>query len=143
MSQIKEIMTKDVVSVLPADSALKVVRAMAKRRISSVVVISSKKSQVPVGIITERDLTGKILAKDKRPDQFSAADIMSSPVITAPSSMDFMKATELIKRHKVRRLVIVDHGRLAGIVTQTDLLKVTNEFLVSIAEQIEDVAKRI
>jgi CBS domain-containing protein len=79
-----------------------------------------------VGFVTDRDLTLSVLA-DGRDAGDRASDHASSPVITAEPGMDVQEAAELMVRHGIRRLVVVDDGRLNGIITLDDLVARTGD----------------
>lgn len=80
MSAVSEIMTKGAVTVKKESNptALDVAQVMAKSRTGSVIIMSGGR---PAGIVTERDLLKKVSAKDRKPGEIAASDIMSSPVI--------------------------------------------------------------
>lgn len=114
-----EIMTVDVVSVSPDDPVERAVRAMVDRDIGSVLVVEGDRAQ---GIFTERDLTRRILDDPdllKRPIR----EVMSSPVHSTRREAEIVQAFDLMNARGVRRLAVVDAGRLVGIVTERDLLK--------------------
>jgi CBS domain-containing protein len=96
---------------------------MRERNVGSVVLIEEQR---PVGFLTDRDLTVSVLA-DGRDLGDHAADHASSPVITASAEMRVEEAAELMVRHGVRRLVIVDGERLTGILTLDDITSRTGD----------------
>jgi CBS domain-containing protein len=120
---IREIMTESVVTAVPSANVREVAELMRERNVGSVVLVEGDK---PVGFVTDRDLTLSVLA-DGRDAGDRASDHASSPVITAEPSMDVEEGAELMVRHGVRRLVIVDGGRLRGIVTLDDLASRTGD----------------
>jgi CBS domain-containing protein len=96
---------------------------MRERNVGSVVLIEEQR---PVGFLTDRDLTVSVLA-DGRDLGDHAADHASTPVITANAEMQVEEAAELMVRHGVRRLVIVDGKRLIGILTLDDIASRTGD----------------
>lgn len=114
-----EIMTRDVVTVTPEDTVERAVRTMVERDIGSVVVQDSGE---PVGLFTERDVTRRIL-DDSGLLKRRLGDVMSSPVVTAEPGQQIVDAFELMNAKNVRRLPVVEGGRLVGIVTERDLLR--------------------
>jgi CBS domain-containing protein len=114
-----EIMTVDVVSVSPDEPVERAIRAMVERDIGSVLVVEGDHAQ---GIFTERDLTRRILDDPdllKRP----VREVMSSPVHSTRQEAEIAQAFDLMNEKGVRRLAVVDAGKLVGIVTERDLLK--------------------
>jgi CBS domain-containing protein len=120
---IREVMTETVVTAPPDRSVREIAEMMRERNVGSVVLIEQQR---PVGFLTDRDLTVSVLA-DGRDLGDHAADHASSPVITANAEMQVEEAAELMVRHGVRRLVIVDGERLTGILTLDDIASRTGD----------------
>jgi CBS domain-containing protein len=120
---IREVMTETVVTAPPQRSVREIAEMMRERNVGSVVLIEEDR---PVGFLTDRDLTVSVLA-DGRDLGDHAADHASSPVITAGAEMQVEEAAELMVRHGVRRLVIVDSERLIGILTLDDIASRTGD----------------
>jgi len=120
---IRELMTETVVTAPPERTVREIAEMMRERNVGSVVLIEEQR---PVGFLTDRDLTVSVLA-DGRDLGDHAADHASSPVITASAQMQVEEAAELMVRHGVRRLVIVDGDRLTGILTLDDIASRTGD----------------
>ena len=120
---IREVMTETVVTAPPERTVREIAEIMRERNVGSVVLIDDHR---PVGFLTDRDLTVSVLA-DGRDVGDHAADHASSPVITASAGMEVEEAAELMVRHGVRRLVIVDGDRLTGILTLDDIASRTGD----------------
>src|SRR3954447_17727272 len=120
---IREVMTETVVTAEPQRSVREIAELMRERNVGSVVLVDDGRA---VGFITDRDLTLCVLA-DARDPAGPAADHASTPVITAAPDMEVEEGAELMIRHGVRRLVVVDGGRLCGVVTLDDLASRTGE----------------
>jgi len=116
-------MTETVVTAPPDRTVREIAEMMRERNVGSVVLIEEQR---PVGFLTDRDLTVSVLA-DGRDLGDHAADHASSPVITANAEMNVEEAAELMVRHGVRRLVIVDGSRLTGILTLDDIASRTGD----------------
>lgn len=116
-----EIMTRRVVTVSPVTAAVKVADIMASRDVGSVVVLEGGR---PSGIITERDFLRALGARADSPGSKKARDLMTSPVKTVPGTIGIGDAAAFMRDNRVRRLVVVDdQGRLAGIATETDIVR--------------------
>ena len=120
---IREVVTETVVTAPPERSVREIAEMMRERNVGSVVLIEEQR---PVGFLTDRDLTVSVLA-DGRDLGDHAADHASTPVITANAEMQVEEAAELMVRHGVRRLVIVDGERLIGILTLDDIASRTGD----------------
>ncbi|MEM0364137.1 MAG: CBS domain-containing protein [Candidatus Nitrosocaldus sp.] len=117
---LKDIMIRDVITISPDKTAQDAARLMAEHGIGSVVVMDSDKV---IGIITERDLVRKVCAKDIPSSKVKIQDIMSTPIITAEPDLPIEAAVQRMFNNKIRRLPIVENGRLVGIVTISDIAK--------------------
>jgi CBS-domain-containing membrane protein len=113
-------MVENVVTIKPNDTIKKAAELMNLHGISSLIVTDSGK---PVGIITERDMLSRVLNKPTPVTETKAVDIMSKPVITASPNMRAGDAAKLMIEHNIKKLPIVENGRLVGLVSLTDLLR--------------------
>jgi len=116
------IMTKNPLTIGPDAPVKKALQIMIKKDIGSLVVV--KKGE-PIGIVTERDVTRRSLppARARAVYQNSVTRLMSRPLVTVPSNTPVWEAFETMVTKKIRRLPIVEQGRLLGIVTERDLFK--------------------
>lgn len=128
--EIREVMTASVVTADPATPVREVAALMRERNVGSVVLVRDGE---PVGIVTDRDLTVSVLA-DGRGGEDHAVDHASAPVVTGAPGMDVADACELLVSHGIRRLPIVEDGRLTGIVTLDDLAVRTGD--LQLAQQM-------
>jgi CBS domain-containing protein len=120
---IREVMTDEVVTAAPERTVREIAELMRERNVGSVVIVRDGQ---PVGFVTDRDLALSVIA-DGRDFGDHVSDHASSPVIAAEPAMEVQEAAELMVRHGVRRLVVVDAGRLTGIVTLDDLASRTGD----------------
>jgi CBS domain-containing protein len=116
---LSEIMTSRVVTVDISERVEEALRLMVKFDIGSVVVTDKEK---PVGIITERDVTRAALRGDSLL-RLPVRSLMSRPLQTGTPDMEIWLAFETMLRLGVRRLPIVENGRLVGIVSEKDLTR--------------------
>jgi CBS domain-containing protein len=116
--QLREIMTAGVVTADEGDEILKVARLMRDRGVGSVVICDPEGG--PAAMITDRDLAIRVAADDRSMSE-SVGPHASRPLITGEPDMDLEEAAALMVRHKVRRLPVVEEGRLAGIVSLDDI----------------------
>jgi CBS domain-containing protein len=119
-SVVRDIMTKQIVMIDHDKSALEAAKIMAEKGISSVFVIMDGQ---PVGIVSERDYIKKICAKERPIAEVKMGEIMSKILTTAEPETPIEVAVQRMVNHKIRRLPIMDGGKLVGIITVTDLAK--------------------
>lgn len=96
---------------------------------------------LPIGILTDRDITTKVLAFSLDPHVFTARDIMAQPLVTARMDESLVSALTRMKLHGVRRLPVVSHtGALLGILEAEDIWEIFTEEMDSLESTI--LAKR-
>lgn len=118
------IMTRDVVCFNQEDSIIKIAREMKKRNISGVLI---KRGSTPIGVITERDMTGRVVADERDLISTKAKDIMSSPIYSIPPETNVLYASQLMKKSGFKRFPVIKNGKLVGIITQSDIIRFFNE----------------
>jgi CBS domain-containing protein len=117
---VRDIMTKQIVMIDHDKSALEAAKTMAEKGISSVFVV---KDGQPVGIVSERDFIKKVCAKELPVAQVTIDNIMSKIQTTADPETPIEVAVQRMVNRKIRRLPIIEEGKLVGIITVTDLAK--------------------
>jgi CBS domain-containing protein len=116
--KLREIMTPAVVTSAPDADAASVARLMRDHRVGSVVLVDQ--GEMPVAMVTDRDLTVRVFAEGIGADS-PVAEHASRPLICGEPEMELEEAAALMVQHRVRRLPVVDDGRLTGIVTIDDI----------------------
>ena len=114
-----QVMSSPVTTMKASDALAVAAKKMVKQNIGSVVVLEGKE---PVGIITERDITRQVV-KGNSVLKKTAKKTMSKLRVTASPQMSVQQAFELMLKNKVRRLPVLDDGKLIGIVTEKDLMR--------------------
>ena len=132
MIEINEVMNPEVFVVQENQQVGHARNLMISHGISRVVVVND--DYIPVGMVTEKDLTRKLKGKGpqwkSRPiDKISIKRVMSSNPITARPNDKIQKAIELLIKNKIGSIPIVDEDGIAGIITKTDLMKVYTDKL--------------
>lgn len=142
-TQLKDFASSVVAVVEPETAALVVAQLMRKHHIGALVVVEAGEINKPVGIVTDRDLVLELMAEGLDPAVFTAGDIMSVDLVIASPEMDAMDAVQLMKTHRLRRLVMVDEaGRLVGIVTMEDVLELLTRELSNLAAGLASARDR-
>lgn len=89
---------------------------------------------VPVGLLTDRDITVKVVAFSLDPQVFTASDIMTRPLISARPDEDLMSVLARMRKQGVRRVpVITEKGALVGILSADDIWETLSEEVDSLA----------
>ncbi len=121
---VKEIMTRDVVTIDIKNDVLHLAQKMLVYDVGSVIVTDKKQ---PVGIVTERDIVRKIISMNLKPEDISIKELMTTPLITIPATEDVTDTMHKMVKMEIRRLPVVENAKLVGIVTDTDLLAISAE----------------
>jgi len=120
-----DIMTKNVIVVPFGKTILDVAKLMKKNEIGSVIVVEDKAGKHAKGIITERDIVYKILAKGQDPYKSEVKDIMSHPLRVVKPDTTIEDAAKAMRENKVKRLPVVnDDNELIGLLSEGDIMKI-------------------
>jgi len=119
--KVEDVMVEGVVTVDADTSVMKAVKLMNENEIGCLIVTRRGRA---VGIITERDLLKRVIAKSKNPKKIRVREIMTKPLIAGQPNMDLEEATKLMFKMKIKKLPVVEqHGRLLGLITLTDVAR--------------------
>lgn len=116
--KVRDVMTSQVETVTPNCTIEEIARLMKSNDVGSIPVCEGKKV---LGMITDRDIVIKVLADGKNLLSVSAKDIMNSDVITVTSDQDVHEAARVMADYQIRRLPVIDQGKIVGIVALGDL----------------------
>jgi signal-transduction protein with cAMP-binding, CBS, and nucleotidyltransferase domain len=115
---------RTIISIDSKAKAREAARLMVDRRIGSLI---ANRDGLPFGIVTERDMV-KIVAGAMDPAKVTVADVMTAPLITIDSSSPLNDAARRMIEKQVKRLVVTEHEKIVGIVSQTDLVQSMSDF---------------
>ncbi|MGA2386896.1 MAG: CBS domain-containing protein [Candidatus Bathyarchaeia archaeon] len=119
MAKVKDIMTKEVVSIGVNNSVFEAAVLMGSSQIGCLVIVDGES---PVGIVTERDIVRRVIAK-RLPLDTKVSDIMSKSLITVDPGASLKEAARLMSSNKIRRLPVMQQNKLVGIVVAADLVR--------------------
>ena len=111
--KVRDVMTNDVISVREDNSVEDVARLMASYRISGAPVVDA--NGAVVGLVTEYDLISK--------QGHTAGDVMTRGVVTVSQDTDVEEVTHLLTNRRIRRVPVMDGGKLVGILSRSDLIR--------------------
>lgn len=113
-------MDKSVIFIDASTSVLDTVKKMADKNSWSVIV---ERQNLPVGVVTDRDVLRRCISKGMLPDRMKIDEIMSSPIVTIAPDTTAGEMMEKMVEASIRRLFVVDNGKIVGKVTQTNLFQ--------------------
>jgi len=115
-------MTKNPICCLQNETVLKAARMMKSENVGSIPVIENDQTKRLVGIVTDRDLTLKIIADGLDAESTKVDSVMTHNVVTCHTEDDLQKALDAMAEHQLRRIPIVDNdNRIVGIIAQADV----------------------
>ena len=121
---VREAMSDNPSSIGAAESVVKAAQLMRDEHIGSLPVTEDKRL---VGILTDRDITTRVVAGGTAPEAMPVGNVYSRDVVSVEPNSDLEEALKLMALHQVRRLPVVENGRLVGMVAQADIALTENE----------------
>lgn len=117
---VKDLMTSDPTTVGPETTVSEAAKQMAREDVGPLPVVEDGRL---VGIVTDRDLVVRVLAEGRDPKSTTVREAASGGLVTVSADDDLVKTLDLLGKHQVRRLPVVEGGRLVGIVAQADVAR--------------------
>jgi CBS domain-containing protein len=137
MTTAREIMTPDAEYLEAGATALDAARRLAETDVGALPVCSAEGRLQ--GVVTDRDLVVKVLARGLDPSQVTLAEVADQPeVVTIGADDDAEEAIETMKRHAVRRLPVIDGHELVGMVSQADIARALPD--VTVGDLVEAIS---
>ena len=134
---VKEAMKVNPVTVKPTTTVQEAAQIMRKKGIGNCIVVD----KTPIGIITESDILKKVVAEGKLASEVLVREIMKTPLIIIDPYVDIEEAMKTMSKCNIRRLPVIENGRLTGIITQRDILRLS-PMLLEISREWGDIVGR-
>ncbi|MGE5555424.1 MAG: cyclic nucleotide-binding/CBS domain-containing protein [Methanocella sp.] len=119
MPAVKDIMTKEVITIEPSKTVFEAAQIMTEKGLSCLIVVIKA---FPVGILTERDIVRRIVAKRASPDT-KITEAMTKNLITVEPETSLREAARIMSTNKIRRLPVLKQNKLVGIVVASDFVR--------------------
>jgi CBS domain-containing protein len=137
MANVREMCTKKTVVATPETTVAAAAQLMRRNHVGTIVVCERKRGggpDVPVGIVTDRDIVIEVVAPELRPDTITVGDIMDRRLVTVREGESVLEALSIMRHNGVRRLPVTGkNGRLRGLVSIDDLMRVLPGELVDLS----------
>lgn len=121
---VKDVMTRNIIFISPKASIVEAARLMSENDIGGVLVMDERK---PVGMLTERDVVRRVIAQGLNPLSVKVEEAMSTPIFFIDANAELSEAARLMATENIRRLPVMDEGKLVGILTTYDILTIAPE----------------
>ncbi|MEX2302050.1 MAG: CBS domain-containing protein [Bryobacterales bacterium] len=116
-----DVMTKDLTCCLAGDTVDVAAQSMRRQDIGALPVVDSEKAKRLIGIVTDRDLALKVVAEGLDPRQTRVEGVMAHNLVTCAPQDDLQRALDAMSQSQLRRIPVLDDGRLVGIISQADV----------------------
>ncbi len=138
--KLREVMTNPVVRIHPDETVAVAARTLTHYNIG-ILPVCGNDGRV-CGLVTDRDLVTRCLASGRSAANTPVRDVMTSKIISAPPDMDTSLAAGLMGREQIRRLPVLENGRLCGMVSLGDLA-VQEESSMDAADALSEISSGI
>ncbi len=125
---------------MPEDTALTASRLLSRHNIGSLPVCTGDGRLQ--GIVTDRDIVLRCVASGRNPETTPVSDIMSTNVVSVSPTDEVSTAASLMSNEKIRRLPVVDKGRVAGMLSLGDIAK-SRSFNMEAARALTDISSNV
>jgi CBS domain-containing protein len=134
---VREVMTSKLCSIDADESVAYAAKMMRDEDVGVAPIVEGDRL---VGVLTDRDVTVRVVAERRDPDQTNVTEVMSDNLVTLDPDQDLDEALQLMARNQVRRLPVVEEdGRLVGILAQADVAKEADE--ARTGEVVEQISR--
>jgi CBS domain-containing protein len=135
--RIREVMTSSLETVEPGEPATEAARLMKKANAGLIPVVQDGQL---LGTVTDRDIVLRVIAEGKNPASTTVGEIASAEIVTVAPEQDLDEALHLMAKHQVRRLPVVENGRLIGVLAQADVAREGDQR--EVGETVEQISRR-
>ena len=118
MPQVRDLMVSDVVTIEPSTSVVDAARQMIQQEKGPLPIVEGDR---PVAIVTDRDLVAHVVAEGRDPSSTTVDDIATQDLVTIGPDQDVNDARQLMDRHQLDRILVVEGDRLVGIISEADI----------------------
>ncbi len=123
--KVGDIMTKKVIVASVGSGLVDAARMMKKNEIGSIIIVENSEGKRAKGIITERDIIHKVIAKNLEPGNVKVEEVMSKPLRVVKPETSIEEAAKAMRENRIKRLPVVnDDNELIGIISEGDIMKI-------------------
>jgi CBS domain-containing protein len=118
--RVQQLMTSDPCSIDVDKSVAYAAKMMRDENVGLAPIVEGDRL---VGTVTDRDIVVRVIAEGKNPESTMVREVASTDLVTVEPQQDLDEALKLMAKHQVRRLPVVERGRLVGVVAQADVAR--------------------
>jgi CBS domain-containing protein len=139
----KKLMTSDPRTCEPSHDLLCALRIMKEEDTGIVPVTEGNGEARVAGVVTDRDIARELGSRDVRPSEVRVGDVMSTDVVSVGPDADVTEVSRKMQEAQVRRVLVVDDGRLVGIISTADLARASARKEGPLGEEVESVIEKV
>lgn len=138
--QVREVMTADPACCISETALQEVAQMMVDHDCGEIPVVESRETRLPIGVITDRDIVCRTVARGINPLDLTVADCMSKPCVTVTPEMSVEECTRILEENKIRRVPVVDaDGSCCGIVALADIaLRSRSDVAAEVVKEVSE-----
>src|SRR6267143_6411268 len=138
--KVKDVMTADPACCISETALQEVAQMMIDYDCGEIPVVENKETKLPIGVITDRDIVCRTVARGLNPLDLTVADCMSKPCVTVTPDISVEECSRILEANKIRRVPVVDaDGSCCGIVALADIALLANRNLA--VEVVKEVSE--
>jgi CBS domain-containing protein len=118
MSQVRDLMVSDVVTIEPSTSVVDAAKRMIQEEKGPLPIVEGNR---PVAIVTDRDIVAHVVAEGRDPNSMTVDDIATHELVTIGPDQDVDEVRQLMAQHELDRILVVEGDRLVGIISEADI----------------------
>lgn len=131
---LRDLVIEGVETAGPSATAEALAMRMEEANIGSIII---EEEMEPVGVVTDRDLAIRVVARDRDPSAVTASEVMTTDPVTVDIDRGLLDVTRTMREHAVRRMPVVDGDKLVGIVTLDDVMRLLTRELDDLGGVVE------
>ena len=137
---VKDVMTADPACCISETTLQEVAQMMIDHDCGEIPVVESNEAKLPIGVITDRDIVCRTIARGLNPLDLAAGDCMSKPCVTVTPDMSLEECSSIMEENKIRRVPVVDaNGSCCGIVALADIaLNARRSVSVEVVKEVSE-----
>jgi CBS domain-containing protein len=140
----KDLMTPDPTTCKPSDNFKTVLEVMRKEDCGIVPITEGNGENRVVGVVTDRDIALALGERDERPSAVRVSEVMTTDIVSCEPDADVREVSRKMQEAQVRRILVVEGGRLLGVVATADLARASTQSSTDrVGEEVEKVMEKV
>ena len=140
----RDLMTSDPTTCRPSDNLKSVISVMRKEDCGMVPITEGNGEQRVTGVATDRDIALALGERDEKPSAVRVSEVMTTKIVSCEPDADVHEVSRKMQEAQVRRILVVDGGRLLGVISTADLARASTQSSKDrVGEEVEKVMEKV